>query len=98
MVVMTLGTIGWTVGSLLSKYNRERRLNRDGMPKKEEDLHVLVKTACQMVVAGTKFTLVAIFTGEYGRFELQSVQVEYCGAMTYQVLMGSILPFSSSID
>lgn len=97
MLVMTFGTIGWTVGSLLSKYNRERRLNRDGMPKKEEDLHVMVKTAWQMVVAGTTFTLVAIFTGEYGRFEVKSVPVEYWGAMIYLALMGSILAFSSYI-
>lgn len=97
MLVMTFGTIGWTVGSLISKYSRERRSTAADQPKKEADLHVMVKTAWQMVVAGTTFTLVALLTGEYHTFDVHAVSLEYWGAMIYLALMGSILAFSSYI-
>src|SRR5690606_33430721 len=77
MLVMTVGTIGWTVGSLISKYSRDRRLAAADPTKKEEDLNVMVKTAWQMVVAGTTFTLVALFNGEYKAFDIHAVPVEY---------------------
>ncbi|MGO1596403.1 MAG: EamA family transporter [Sphingobacterium sp.] len=97
MLIMTVGTIGWTVGSLISKYSRDRRLAATDSPKKEEDLHVMVKTAWQMVVAGTTFTLVALLNGEYKAFDIHAVPIEYWGAMIYLALMGSILAFSSYI-
>lgn len=97
MLVMTFGTIGWTVGSLISKYSRERRLASTQGSKKEEDLHVMVKTAWQMVVAGTTFTVVALLNGEYRAFDIQAVPLAYWGAMIYLALMGSILAFSSYI-
>ncbi|MGO1520345.1 MAG: EamA family transporter, partial [Sphingobacterium sp.] len=77
MLIMTVGTIGWTVGSLISKYSRDRRLAATDSPKKEEDLHVMVKTAWQMVVAGTTFTLVALLNGEYRAFDIHAVPIEY---------------------
>lgn len=101
MIVLTLGTIGWTVGSLYSKYSKERSKEKyENDPKNtepQEDLNVMVKTAWQMVVAGTTFTLVASLNGEYKNFDIQSVSMEYWGAMVYLALMGSILAFSSYI-
>jgi len=99
MIVLTLGTIGWTIGSLISKYSKESDRKKDSESTKSspEDLHVMVKTAWQMVVAGSTFTLVALLTGEYKNFEISSVSLEYWGAMIYLALMGSILAFSCYI-
>jgi drug/metabolite transporter (DMT)-like permease len=101
MIVMTLGTIGWTVGSLISKYSKnseKKKLNDSDAPQEpEEDLNVMVKTAWQMVVAGTAFTTVALLNGEYRDFEFSAVPTEYWGAMIYLGLMGSILAFSCYI-
>ena len=102
MIVLTLGTIGWTVGSLWSKYSKEKSKKALQDPngpavEKEEDLNVMVKTAWQMVVAGTAFTTVALLNGEYSRFDPAAVEVEYWAAMVYLALMGSILAFSCYI-
>ena len=101
MIVMTLGTIGWTVGSLISKYSKnsdkKKAEEETAQPKEEEDLNVMVKTAWQMVVAGTTFTLVALLNGEYKTFDFQAEPTEYWGAMIYLALMGSILAFSCYI-
>ena len=101
MIVMTVGTIGWTVGSLISKYSKKsenKKYSESTTPKEpEEDLNVMVKTAWQMVVAGIAFTTVALLNGEYMNFEVKSVPLEYWGAMVYLALMGSILAFSCYI-
>ena len=96
MGVLLLGTIGWTIGSLLSKYGRERK-NLDAEQEKEEDLHVMVKTAWQMVCAGITFTTVASLNGEYARFDMASVSLQDWGAILYLATMGSILAFGSYI-
>lgn len=101
MIVMTVGTIGWTVGSLISKYNKKSENKKNAEPnavkEPEEDLNVMVKTAWQMVVAGIAFTTVALLNGEYKSFEFNSVPLEYWGAMVYLALLGSILAFSCYI-
>lgn len=96
MIVLIIGTIGWTVGSLISKYNKERKdkLN-EGRPS--EDLHVMVKTAWQMVSAGTAFTIVALVNGEYANFKIANVLPNDWFAMAYLATMGSILAFGSYI-
>ena len=96
MLVLTCGTIGWTIGSLYSKYNQKSK-SIDKDKKKEPSLNVMVKTAWQMVTAGVAFTLVALLTGEYSRFDYTQVQSADWGAMIYLVFMGSILAFSSYI-
>ncbi len=95
MVVLMLGTIGWTVGSLISKYSKEKQdRERKG---EQQDLHVMVKTAWQMVSAAIAFTLVALLSGEYARFDMTSVRLVDWGAMAYLATMGSILAFGSYI-
>src|SRR5690606_5501159 len=96
MFVLVCGTIAWTVGSLISKYNREKRTHQ--MQKNgEEDIHVMVKTAWQMVCAGIAFTVVASLNGEYAHFQAQDVMPEDWGAIIYLATMGSILAFGSYI-
>ncbi len=95
MIVLMLGTVGWTVGSLISKYSKEKKDREAGTDK--EDLHVMVKTAWQMVSAGVAFTLVALISGEYSRFDISAVAPVDWGAMAYLATMGSILAFGSYI-
>ena len=100
MIVMTLGTIAWTIGSLYSKYSRQHTDdddNENGTSKKPKDLHVSVKTAWQMLTAGVVFTIVGSTNGDYARFDAASVPLEYWGAIVYLIIMGSILAFSSYI-
>lgn len=96
MIVMTLGTIAWTVGSLYTKYTQDKKADIPA-EKKEKPLNVIVKTAWQMVTAGAAFTTAALITGEYNTFEFQNVRIEDWGAMAYLISMGSILAFSSYI-
>ena len=101
MIVMTLGTIAWTIGSLYTKYSRQRAIekaqaeNRD--INNEEDLNVMVKTAWQMLTAGIAFTLVGLTNGDYAGFDFRAVPLEYWGAIVYLITMGSILAFSCYI-
>lgn len=97
MGVLLLGTIGWTIGSLLSKYGKERMQKNTHPEKEEEDLHVMVKTAWQMVCAGIAFTTVASLNGEYARFDWRAVALVDWGAILYLATMGSILAFGSYI-
>ena len=94
MIVLTCGTIGWTIGSLYSKYNQK---SKSVEKKKRTSLNVMVKTAWQMVTAGVAFTTVALVKGEYSTFDYTQVHTADWGAMIYLVLMGSILAFSSYI-
>lgn len=94
MLVLTCGTIGWTIGSLYSKYNQK---SKSTDRKKGTSLNVMVKTAWQMVTAGVAFTIVALVKGEYSSFDYTAVHAGDWGAMIYLVLMGSILAFSSYI-
>lgn len=96
MGVMTLGTIGWTIGSLASKYSKSSKTDTpDG--KKVEPLNVMVKTAWQMITAGVAFSITALVTGQYSTFSFNTVLPADWAAMTYLILMGSILAFSSYI-
>lgn len=96
MGVLTLGTIGWTIGSLASKYNKSSKTpTQNG--KKVEPLNVMVKTAWQMITAGFAFSITALLTGQYNTFDFNAVSQRDWGAMTYLILMGSILAFSSYI-
>lgn len=91
MGVMIFGTIGWTIGSLTSKYSQKDKKS------KEQPLNVIVKTAWQMVTAGVAFTTVATLNGEYKAFDYTTVHLPDWGAMIYLVFFGSILAFSSYI-
>lgn len=100
MVVMTLGTIAWTVGSLLTKYSKERDREQQistGNFRKKGELNVMVKTAWQMLTAGVAFTLVGATNGDYANFNANSVPPIYWGAMAYLIFLGSILAFSCYI-
>ena len=89
--ILVLGSIAWTVGSLISKYFKKSE------KEEKEDLHVMVKTAWQMVTAGVLFNITALFTGEYASFTLRSVAPVDWFNLGYLITFGSILAFSSYI-
>lgn len=93
LIVLTIGTIAWTIGSLISKYSKENQNKKDPEP----DMHVMVKTAWQMTSAGVSFTLVALLTGEYSQFDPYAVKSVDWAAIAYLATMGSILAFGSYI-
>ncbi|MBE8712196.1 EamA family transporter [Sphingobacterium hungaricum] len=93
MLVLTCGTIGWTIGSLYSKYSKKPEQKEE----QEEDLNVMVKTAWQMAIAGLAFSLVASLNGEYANFQPSAVATEDWFSIIYLALFGSILAFSCYI-
>lgn len=102
MIVMVIGTIGWTVGSLISKYAANRQEGDVHQAEDTDDeklepvqMHIMVKTAWQMLTAGVAFTLSALITGEYAAFDFRAVAEEHWYALGYLAVFGSILAFSS---
>ncbi len=102
MGVMILGTIGWTVGSLVSKYavNQDEDTihlaedaDKDLLPP--TPMNIMVKTAWQMATAGIAFTIVALLNGEYANFDLKVVTSENWMRLFYLAIFGSIIAFSS---
>lgn len=100
MAVLTFGSIGWTIGSLYSKYSqakKEKKQPKELLEATEKPLNVMVKTAWQMVTAGFAFTTVALLNGEYARFDYHTVATEDWASLIYLALFGSILAFSCYI-
>ncbi|KAF5280748.1 hypothetical protein FQR65_LT14991 [Abscondita terminalis] len=95
MLLLILGAIAWTAGSLYSKYKYANSKNTK--QENSEDLHVMVITAWQMITAGTMFTLVAIFNGEYSSFHPQEVSVSGWISVGYLIFFGSIMAFGAYI-
>lgn len=95
LIVLILCSIAWTLGSLYSKYVTDKEKKKPAASK--QDLHIMVKTAWQMVTAGVLFNTVAIFNGEYAKFNFSNVAVEDWWAMAYLTTFGSILAFGSYV-
>ncbi|MHC5355007.1 EamA family transporter [Myroides sp. LJL115] len=91
MVLLILGSIAWTAGSLYSKYSKNDNA-RQG-----QDLHVMVKTAWQMLTAGVLFTFVASVNGEISDFTPSTVSIDGWFSLGYLITFGSILAFGSYI-
>ncbi|MEC4114581.1 EamA family transporter [Myroides pelagicus] len=91
MFLLILGSIAWTIGSLYSKYSKDKN-EGDG-----EDLHVMVKTSWQMITAGVLFAMVAGFNGEFAAFKVNEISVSGWFSLGYLITFGSILAFGSYI-
>lgn len=92
MALLIIGSIAWTIGSLYSKYAVDQNKQSE-----KEDLHVMVKTAWQMITAGVMFTLVAFFNGEFAALDIQDIAPAGWFSLGYLITFGSILAFSSYI-
>jgi len=98
MIVMVIGTLAWTVGSLITKYTANKKHNNQTNSSIEShptSLHILVKTAWQMITAGISFVIAATVAGEWQRVEWNTISNEAWFAMLYLVVMGSIIAFSA---
>lgn len=95
LVVLVLCSIAWTLGSLYSKYVSDKQKQETHEPKK--DLHIMVKTAWQMVTAGIMFNFIAVTKGEYADFYFSNVSLEGWLSMAYLTTFGSILAFGSYV-
>lgn len=90
MILLIVGAVAWTAGSLYSKYWGPREEQREKTP-------VWVGTAWQIFIAGAAFTLTAALNGEMAAFNWQHVPAEAWWSMAYLVVFGSIIAYSAYI-
>lgn len=89
MILLILGAIAWTGGSLYSKYFNasEKRANTNSM----------VGTAWQLLIAGVAFSITALIRGEAAAFEFHAVPAEAWWSILYLIIFGSLIAYSSYI-
>lgn len=90
MLLLVLGAIAWTAGSLYSKYYGPREEERAKTP-------VWVSTAWQILIAGIAFTITAALNGEMAAFAWRDVPAEAWWSIAYLVVFGSIIAYSAYI-
>ncbi|WP_257668000.1 EamA family transporter [Parapedobacter tibetensis] len=88
MLLLLLGALAWTVGSLYSKYY--------GKPETKAESSV-VSTAWQMLIAGVTFLLTAAIRGEVSSFRFDTVPMSAWWAIAYLIVFGSVIAYSSYI-
>ncbi len=84
LLVLTLANIGWTLGSLFSKY-------------KVKSVSPSVNSAWQMMAAGMAFALISVANGELVRTDWQQIPTNAWMATAYLVVFGSILGYSAYV-
>ncbi|MFC3197764.1 EamA family transporter [Parapedobacter deserti] len=89
MVLLLLGAMAWTIGSLYSKYY--------GKSEEATRGNSMVGTGWQMLLAGIVFSATAVFRGETASFRIEAVPFGAWWAMAYLIVMGSIVAYSSYI-
>lgn len=90
MILLILGAIAWTAGSLFSKYYGSSAEESRKTP-------VLVGTAWQIFIAGMAFTITAAFNGEMAAFTWQEVPAVAWWSILYLIVFGSIIAYSAYI-
>ena len=89
MLLLLLGALAWTIGSLYSKYY--------GKSETGKNRNSTVATAWQMLIAGLAFTVTAGARGEIAAFQPENVPASAWWAIVYLIFMGSIVAYSSYI-
>ncbi|HEY2581026.1 MAG TPA: EamA family transporter [Mucilaginibacter sp.] len=84
MLLLILGTISWSAGSLYSKHN-------------PSSVSASVSTAWQMIAAGVIYIPVSILRGELNHLNISSVHTGSWMALLYLILFGSIAAFSAYV-
>lgn len=82
--VLVVGTIGWAVGSLYSKY-------------KVVEASTSMKAAVQMIAAGIVGVLAAMLENEQKDFVISNVSSQSMIALFYLIIMGSLVAYMSYI-
>jgi len=84
MLLLVLGTISWSGGSLYSKQNPSLMTNS-------------VTASWQMIAAGLTYIPVTFIHGEYKQLDVSSIQINGWLALLYLIIFGSIAAFSAYV-
>lgn len=82
--ILIVGTIGWAIGSLYSKY-------------KKVEGSTTIKAAVQMLAAGILSVAVAFISGEHKTFQWSQVSPTSLFALGYLIVFGSLIGYMSYI-
>ncbi len=82
--VLIAGSIGWAIGSLISKYQKT-------------DAAVTMKAAIQMLAAGIVSMIGGLLANEQSAFHWSQVTGASFGALLYLIIMGSLVAYMSYI-
>ncbi len=83
LIVLIIGTISWTAGSIYSKYHSFGS--------------TIVNSSWQMIAAGLVFLVVSLFAGEMRGFDWTAVPAASWWAVIYLIVMGSLAGFSAYV-
>lgn len=84
LLVITLGNVGWTYGSLVSKY-------------KVKNISPSVNSTWQMFAAATAFTMFGIADHSFAETHWHAIPFEAWFSMGYLIVFGSIIGFSAYV-
>ncbi|MET3978294.1 drug/metabolite transporter (DMT)-like permease [Mucilaginibacter sp. UYP25] len=84
VALLVIGPIGWSAGSLYSKYNSSSSPAR-------------VNTGWQMLIAGIAFLPAAALHHEFTGFDITSVPLQAWLAVAYLIVFGSIAAFTAYV-
>lgn len=80
LAVLVVGTVGWTVGSLFTKY-------------KQSEGSTLMKVGIQMLAAGSAFLLCGLLMKEGEKLIISRVSGESVAALLYLIFIGSLIGY-----
>jgi drug/metabolite transporter (DMT)-like permease len=83
-IILTIGTISWAGGSLYSKHHSSKSSST-------------ISSAWQMLAAGVAFALFSLLSGEWKRFEWQSVTLGSWLSLLYLIFFGSLAGYSAYV-
>ncbi len=83
LLVIVVGNISWSVGSLYSKYHAEG--------------NTMVGASWQMIFAAGSFLIVAFATGEINHFHASEIHLRAWLSVIYLITMGSLAGYSAYI-
>jgi drug/metabolite transporter (DMT)-like permease len=84
MLLLVLGSISWSAGSLYSKHN-------------PATVSASVNTAWQMIIAGIVYVPVSFMHGEYNGLHFNNIQPNGWLGLLYLIIFGSIAAFSAYV-
>lgn len=84
ILVITIGNMGWTLGSLVSKYK-----NNECSPS--------VQSAWQMISASFAFSIVGIANGSFTKTDWLAIPAEAWLSLAYLIVFGSVIAYSAYV-
>lgn len=87
IMILIGGCISWALGTLYTKYRTSET----------ESPHAFAGAAWQMIFASVMFWGCAIVSGDYARFNLETVHLSTWLALAYLILFGSLLAYTAYV-